>query len=119
MILLFLPHFPGAPQKRGLLLPKQAAAFWEGTDVFEGGTGKAEAAKLPDAGISPKSCPGKRTAEKTRTVLSRNRAMSWWNESYGELGGEGPEIVLDCRHGQDGARGIVSYEAHERRPSCG
>jgi len=25
----------------------------------EGGTGKAEAAKLPDAGISLKQCPGK------------------------------------------------------------
>ena len=47
------PFFWGA-QRRGLLLPKRAAALWEGTQRCEGGTGKAEAAKLPDAGISLK-----------------------------------------------------------------
>jgi hypothetical protein len=31
-----------------------------------GGTGKAEAAKLPGAGIGPKLCPGKCAAEKVR-----------------------------------------------------
>ncbi len=54
MNLLFLPHFLGAPKKRGLLLPKRAAAFWEGTQWCKGGTGKAEAAKLQHAGISLK-----------------------------------------------------------------
>ena len=47
------PFFWGT-QKRGLLLPKRAAALWEGTQWCKGGTGKAEDAKLPDAGISPK-----------------------------------------------------------------
>jgi hypothetical protein len=32
LILLFLLHFLGAPEKRGLLLPKRAAAFREGTE---------------------------------------------------------------------------------------
>ena len=41
-------------RKRRLLLPKRAAALWEGTQWCKGGTGKAEAAKLPDAGISLK-----------------------------------------------------------------
>jgi hypothetical protein len=41
-------------QKRGLLLPKRAAALCEGTQWCKGGTGKAEAAKLPDARISLK-----------------------------------------------------------------
>src|SRR2546430_16792373 len=50
---------PLSNQKRGLLLPKRAAALWEGTQWCKGGTGKAEAAKLPDAGISLKQCPGK------------------------------------------------------------
>jgi len=45
------PFFWGT-QKRGLLLPKRAAALWEGTQWCKGGTGKAEAAKLQDAGIS-------------------------------------------------------------------
>ena len=52
------PFFWGT-QKRGLLLPKRAAALWEGTQWCKGGTGKAEPAKLPDAGISLKQCPGK------------------------------------------------------------
>ena len=50
------PFFWGT-QKRGLLLPRRVAAFWEGTKGFKGGTGKAEDAKLPGAGISPKPCP--------------------------------------------------------------
>jgi len=45
------PFFWGT-QKRGVLLPKRAAALWEGTQWCKGGTGKAEAAKLQDAGIS-------------------------------------------------------------------
>jgi hypothetical protein len=57
--LLFLAPFSWGTQKRGLLLPKRAAALWEGTQRPWGGTGKAEAAKLPDAGISLKQCPGK------------------------------------------------------------
>ena len=52
------PFFWGT-QKRGLLLPKRVAALWEGTQWCKGGTGKAEAAKLQDAGISLKQCPGK------------------------------------------------------------
>jgi hypothetical protein len=42
----------------------QAAAFSEGTDVFEGGTKKAEAAKLQGAGIRLKQCSGKGVPEK-------------------------------------------------------
>jgi len=58
------PFFWGT-QKRGLLLPERAAALWEGTQWWcKGGTGKAEAAKLPDAGISPKQWPRKCAAEK-------------------------------------------------------
>ena len=53
------PFFWGT-QKRGLLLPKRAAALWEGPMlVCKGGTGKAEVAKLSDAGISLKQCPEK------------------------------------------------------------
>ena len=63
----FSAPFSWGTQKRGLLLPKRAAALWEGTQWWwwwwwwwcKGGTGKAEAAKLPGAGISLKQCPGK------------------------------------------------------------
>jgi hypothetical protein len=48
-----------------MLLPKRASAFWEGhkkssmtfSEDLLGGTGRAEDAKLPDAGIIPKLCP--------------------------------------------------------------
>jgi hypothetical protein len=47
---------------------RRAAALWEGTRWWcKGGTGKAEAAKLPDAGISLKQCPEKMSARKTLT----------------------------------------------------
>ena len=52
------PFFWGT-QKRRVLLPKRVAALWEGTQWGKGGTGKAEDAKLTDAGISLKQCPGK------------------------------------------------------------
>jgi hypothetical protein len=54
----FCPIFLGHP-KRGLLLPKRAAALLEGAQWCKGGTGEAEAAKLQDAGISVKQCPEK------------------------------------------------------------
>jgi hypothetical protein len=42
----------------------------------EGGTGKAEAAKLQDAGISPKQCPKKRSGRKR--LAYRTRQQSAW-----------------------------------------
>jgi hypothetical protein len=44
----------GHPRAEWILLPRRAAAFWEGTNAVEGGTGKVEAAKVPGAGIMPK-----------------------------------------------------------------
>jgi len=39
-----------------------------------GGTGKAEDAKLPGAGIGPKQCPGKCAAEKGQVAeIKENR----------------------------------------------
>jgi len=54
-----------------ILLPRRAAAFWEGTNAVEGGTGKAEDGKLPGAGIIPKPCPRKGAAEMETIVESR------------------------------------------------
>jgi hypothetical protein len=51
-ISFFCPIFLGHPKAK-------ASALWEGTQWGKGGTGKAEAAKLPDAGISLKQCPEK------------------------------------------------------------
>src|SRR5712671_8168245 len=65
------PFFWGT-QKRGVLLPKRVAALWEGTQWCKGGTGKAEDAKLPDAGISLKQWPKKMSGRKRSfTGLSR------------------------------------------------
>ena len=48
------PFFWGT-QKRGLLLPKRAAALWEGTQWGKGGTGKAEDAKLQEQELARSS----------------------------------------------------------------
>jgi len=42
----FSAPFSGAPKSEGLLLPKRAAALWEGTQWCKGGTGTSEVAKL-------------------------------------------------------------------------
>jgi hypothetical protein len=55
------PFFWGT-QKRGLLLPKRGATFWEEAQWCKGGTGKAEAAKLQDAGTEavPRKMSGRK-----------------------------------------------------------
>src|SRR4029077_2989539 len=64
VFLLFSAPFSWGTQGRGLLLPKRADAFSEGPRTCWRGTGKAEEAKLPGAGISPKPCPRKCAEEK-------------------------------------------------------
>jgi hypothetical protein len=72
------PFFWG-PQKRGLLLPSGEAALWEGARWCKGGTGKAEAVKLQDAGISLKQCPEKWAENGWPTELGRS---VWYWPSY-------------------------------------
>jgi hypothetical protein len=74
LILHFLPHFPGAPKSEGFCFQGERLHSGRDPKESEGGTGKAEDAKPPDAGISPKQCPGKGVAENERpTELSLNR----------------------------------------------
>jgi hypothetical protein len=68
----FCPIFLGH-QKRRLLLPKQEAALWEGTQWCKGGTEKAEAAKLQDAGISLKQCPENERQKKAGLLNCEDR----------------------------------------------
>ncbi len=60
----FSAPFSWGTRKRRLLLPRRAAALSEGTQWGMGGTGKAEDAKLLDAGISLKQCPGNERQKK-------------------------------------------------------
>jgi hypothetical protein len=54
----FLPHFSGAPKSEGFCF--QSERLHSGRDLCSlGGAGKAEGAKLQDAGISLKPCPEK------------------------------------------------------------
>ena len=55
----FLPHFPGAPGSEGFCFQSERLLYGREPNGVEGGTGKAEAAKLQDAGISLKQCPEK------------------------------------------------------------
>src|SRR5690349_20731150 len=66
------PIFLGHPEARGRCSQGERVLY--GRDLCcSGGTGKAEHAKLPGAGIGPKQCPGKCVAEKGHTKLSRNQ----------------------------------------------
>ena len=68
LFLLFCPISLGHPRAERMLLPRRVAAFREGPKNHRGGTGKAEDAKLPGAGIIPKPCPRKGATEKERAL---------------------------------------------------
>ena len=55
----FSAPFSWGTQKRVAAASKASGCFMGGAHRVKGGTGKAEDVKLPDAGISPKQCPGK------------------------------------------------------------
>jgi hypothetical protein len=58
-----------------MLLPRRVAAFREGPKDSQGGTGKAEDAKLPGAGIIPKPCPRKGEAEMQASKHIQRRGL--------------------------------------------
>jgi hypothetical protein len=66
----FSAPFSWGTQKREAAAHKASGCFMGGTCDVSGGTGKAEAAKLPGAGIGPKQCPGKCAAEKGHLLKS-------------------------------------------------
>jgi len=70
VFLLFLPHFLEAPKSEGFCSQGERLHSGRDTNGFKGGTGKAEAAKLPGAGISPKPCPRKCAEEKDHLANS-------------------------------------------------
>ena len=51
------PIFLGYPKASGCCFQSERLLYGREPDAVEGGTGKAEAAKLPGAGIGPKQCP--------------------------------------------------------------
>src|SRR5271165_4614947 len=53
----FFAPFPWGTRKARASAPKASGCFMGGTHDVWRGTGKAEDAKLPGAGISPKQCP--------------------------------------------------------------
>jgi len=52
----FSAPFFWAPKARGRCSQGERVLY--GRDLCSGGTGKAQTAKLPGAGIGPKPCPG-------------------------------------------------------------
>src|SRR5579859_1290967 len=70
------PIFLGHPEARGRCSQGERVLY--GRDLCRpGGTGKAEAAKLPGAGIDPKQCPGKCAAEKGQVAeISESRGRA-------------------------------------------
>jgi len=55
----FSAPFSGASKSEGFCFQSERLLYRREPNGVEGGTGKAEAAKLPDARISLKQCPGK------------------------------------------------------------
>jgi hypothetical protein len=53
------PIFLGHPEASGFCFQSERLLYRREPNGVEGGTGKAEHAKLPDAGISLKQCPKK------------------------------------------------------------
>jgi hypothetical protein len=53
----FSAPFSGAPGSEGFCFQDERLLYRREPNGVEGGTGKAEAAKLQDAGISLKQCP--------------------------------------------------------------
>jgi hypothetical protein len=83
----FLPLFSGAPKSEGFCFQSERLLYGRELDgssdlviAVRDGTGKAEAAKLPDAGISLKQCPEKWAAEKGwPTSISRSSGpKAYW-----------------------------------------
>jgi len=71
------PIFLGHSEARGRC--SQGERLLYGRDLCRsGGTGKAEAEKLPGAGIGPKQCPGKCVPEKGKARDSVNRREGAW-----------------------------------------
>jgi hypothetical protein len=64
VILLFLPRFLGAPRAEWILLPRRAAAFWEGPKGF---TGRNRESRSPEAAGRrnyPEAVPKERSGKK-------------------------------------------------------
>jgi hypothetical protein len=55
----FSAPFSGAPKSEGFCFQSERLLYRREPNGVEGGTGKAEAVKLQDAGISLKQCPEK------------------------------------------------------------
>ena len=53
------PFFWGTQKREGFCFQGERLLYGRDPCGVKGGTGKAEAAKLPDAGISLKQCPEK------------------------------------------------------------
>ncbi len=63
------PFSWGHPKASGFCFQSDRLLYGGEPNAVEGGTGKAEAAKLQDAGISPKQWPKKMSGRKRKTVL--------------------------------------------------
>jgi hypothetical protein len=74
------PIFLGRQRARGRCSQGERVLY--GRDLCRsGGTGKAEPAKLPGAGIGPKQCPRKCAAEKG--LLTKLNDNAFWNRTRG------------------------------------
>jgi hypothetical protein len=60
----FCPIFSGAQKSEGCCFQSERLLYGREPHAVRDGTGKAEAAKLQDAGMGPKHCPGNERQKK-------------------------------------------------------
>jgi hypothetical protein len=68
------PIFSGHPKASGCCFQSERLLYGREPDAVEGGTGKAEDAKLQDAGISPKQWPKKMIGRKRPAYRTRQES---------------------------------------------
>jgi hypothetical protein len=71
----FSAPFSGAPRSEGFCFQSEWPLYGREPNGVEGGTGKAEAAKLQDAGIRPEAVPRKMSGRK------RDSLLNWLNRA--------------------------------------
>ena len=69
------PIFLGHPEASGFCFQSERLLYGREPNGVKGGTGKAEAAKLQDAGISPKQWPKKMSGRKRLAYRTRRKSV--------------------------------------------
>src|SRR5713101_2957543 len=86
------PIFLGHPEASGFCFQSERLLYGREPNAVEGGTGKAEAAKLQDAGINPKQWPRKMSGRKRADLPGSIRVGMWNGRTSASTAEDGSKI---------------------------